>query len=70
MAEKLPMPDLVRLTVAVCVQRGRPWGSDRVAEFRYAAVSTWADALIDRPTNYTDIDDARGAAERLAEERG
>jgi hypothetical protein len=30
----------------------------------------WEDGLIVRVTNYTDIDEARAAAERLAEERG
>ncbi len=36
----------------------------------YAAVSVWADGLAMRVTNHTDIDEARAAAERLAEERG
>jgi hypothetical protein len=33
-------------------------------------VVTWIDGLIERTTNYFDIDEARAAAERLAEERG
>jgi hypothetical protein len=37
---------------------------------RFAAVTTWVDGLIERNTNYTDIDEARAGAERLAEERG
>jgi hypothetical protein len=36
---------------------------------RYALVSVWVAGLIVRLTNYTDIDEARAAAERLAEER-
>lgn len=37
---------------------------------RYAQVNEWRDGLIARETLYTDIDEARNAAERLAEERG
>jgi hypothetical protein len=33
-------------------------------------VGVWVDGLIERTTNYTDIDEARADAERLAEERG
>jgi hypothetical protein len=33
------------------------------------AVTIWRDGLIIRLTNYTDIDDARAAAERLTQER-
>jgi hypothetical protein len=33
-------------------------------------VLTWLDGAIERATNYFDIDEARAAAERLAEERG
>ena len=58
------------VTILVAVQRGRPAGSSGFAELRYAAVMTWADGLIERITFYTDIDEARAAAERLAEERG
>jgi ketosteroid isomerase-like protein len=57
------------VTLAVYVQHGRPSGSDGFVEFRYAAVSAWADGLIAWQTHYTDIDEARTAAERLAEER-
>jgi hypothetical protein len=35
---------------------------------RYAAVATWADGLVERQRNYFDIDEARAAAERLAQE--
>jgi hypothetical protein len=35
-----------------------------------ASVATWTNALIERTTTYPDIDEARAAAERLAQERG
>ena len=54
----------------VLIQKGRPVGSSGEVELRYAAVSVWEDGMIARVTNYTDIDEARAAAERLAEERG
>jgi ketosteroid isomerase-like protein len=58
------------VTFAVAVEHSRPKGASRFLEARYALVVTWADGLIERMTTYTDIDQARGAAERLAEERG
>jgi ketosteroid isomerase-like protein len=58
------------VTFGVAPQRGRPTGSSGFVEFRYASVVTWADSLIERITFYLDIDEARAAAERLAEERG
>ena len=54
----------------VLVQKGRLLGSSGEVELRYAAVSVWEDGKIARITNYNDIDEARAAAERLAEERG
>ncbi len=57
-------------TFIVVVQRGRPFGGTGVGRARYASVATWADGLVQRVTNYTDIDEARAAAERLAQERG
>ena len=54
----------------VLIQQGRPVGSSGEVQLRYAAVSVWEDGKIARLTNYTDIDEARAAAERLAEERG
>jgi ketosteroid isomerase-like protein len=39
-------------------------------KMRYAQVNEWRDGLIARETLYTDVDEARAAAERLAEERG
>ena len=53
----------------VLIQKGRPVGSSGEVELRYAAVSVWEDGKIVRMTNYNDIDAARAAAERLAQER-
>jgi hypothetical protein len=58
------------VTFAVILQKGRPVGSTGYVELRYAAVGTWVDGLLVRITNYTDIDEACAAAERLTEERG
>jgi ketosteroid isomerase-like protein len=57
------------VTFAVILQKGRVVGSSASARLRYAAVAEWRDALIVHNTTYTDIDEARAAAERLAEER-
>jgi ketosteroid isomerase-like protein len=54
---------------AVIRQSGRLAGSTGRVQLRYAAVSTWVDGLAVRVTNYTDVDEARAAAERLAAER-
>ena len=45
-------------------------GSTGRVEFRYAIVAVWEEGLIVQITMYTDIDEARAAAVRLAEERG
>jgi hypothetical protein len=37
---------------------------------RFASVAVFADGVLVRHTLYTDIDEARAAAERLAQERG
>ena len=58
------------VTFSVIVQQGRPAGSAAHVQMRFASVTTWVDGLIERNTNYTDIDEGRVAAERLAEERG
>jgi ketosteroid isomerase-like protein len=55
---------------AVVVQTGHLAGSDGELTLRYGAVDVWVDGLIESVTNYLDIDQARAAAERLAEERG
>ena len=57
------------VTFAVLDQRGRLVGSSGEIELRYASVTEWEDGKIARITNYTDIDEARAAAERLAQER-
>lgn len=54
----------------VVVQQGRLAGSTAHVHARLALVTTWVDGLIERNTNYTDIDEGRAAAERLAQERG
>jgi ketosteroid isomerase-like protein len=58
------------VTFTVYLQRARPTGSGGLVDLRYANVRTWADGLIEWNATYTDIDEARAAAERLAEERG
>jgi ketosteroid isomerase-like protein len=58
------------VTFIVWVQRGRLRGSTSWVQFRAASVGTWVDGLVERSTQYQDIDQARAAAERLAKERG
>lgn len=58
------------VTFAVILQKARVAGSSASAQLRYAAVAEWRDALIAHNTTYTDIDEARAAAERLAREPG
>ena len=57
---------------AVPVLNARLAGSTRLVQGRWAAVSIWSDGLIERLTTYyyTDLDEARAAAVRLAPERG
>ena len=50
--------------------RGRLPASSGWVQIRVAAVLKLADGLIERQRNYLDIDEARAAAERLAEDRG
>ncbi len=61
-----------RVVYAVVRGEGRPAGSpdDVRVHARRGVVIAWRDALIERVTVYTDIDEARAAAERLAEEQG
>jgi ketosteroid isomerase-like protein len=56
--------------VRVITQRGRLAGGTGEVRQRSADVVLWVDGLIERVTAYLDIDQARAAAERLAEERG
>jgi ketosteroid isomerase-like protein len=55
---------------AVLIQKARLVGSSGDVRHRVALVGVWVDGLIESATNYTDIDEARTAAERLAQERG
>jgi ketosteroid isomerase-like protein len=54
--------------LSVTRQRGR-MGSTGYVEFLYASVTEWTGGLIKQVTPFSDIDEARAAAERLAEER-
>jgi ketosteroid isomerase-like protein len=56
--------------LSVALQQGRPFGSSGRVQMRFASVATWVDGAIVRQTLYTDIDEARAAAERLAQDRG
>jgi hypothetical protein len=56
--------------LTVVIQTARPVGSSGEVRLRYAMVGAWTESLIVSLTNYGDIDEARAAAERLAEERG
>jgi ketosteroid isomerase-like protein len=58
------------VTFGVLFQHGRLPGSSGVVATRFAVVATWSDGVIGRLTSYRDVDEARVAAERLAEERG
>jgi ketosteroid isomerase-like protein len=58
------------LVMAVIHLHGRLPGAPAWLEQRYAAVASWSDGRIQKQRNYLDIDEARAAAERLAEERG
>ncbi len=49
---------------------GRPDGSSGVVQTRLGTVAVWTDGVLEQQTNYLNIDAARAAAERLAEERG
>jgi ketosteroid isomerase-like protein len=58
------------VTFAVLVQKGRPVGSSGEVRHRNAGVATWMNGMIVRVTFYSDVDEGRADAERLAEERG
>jgi len=60
------------ITFGVIVQSGRPVGSGGEVRLRWAQVGTWTYGKVVRLTNYpySELDEARAAAERLAEERG
>ena len=59
-----------RVLLAVVKQEGRPVGVDGQVRQREGWAICWsADGLLVRLTTHTDIDEARAAAERLAESR-
>ena len=60
------------VVLTVYHQEGRPIGGSNYVRVRSAMVTLWVDGVIVRNTVYpeTKIDEARAAAERLAEERG
>ncbi len=66
--------EVIDLGSGVCfgvhVQRGRPIGSTGLVQMRTAIILLLAEGLVVRQVLDTDIDRARAAAERLAEERG
>jgi hypothetical protein len=55
---------------SVIREHGRMRGSDAYVESRNAWVFLWVERRVLLATSYKDIDEARAAAERLAEERG
>jgi hypothetical protein len=66
MAEESTTPDLVELqreSFAAASNDGR-------VEWRFAAVGTWIVGLVVNVWTYSDIDEARATAERLAAKRG
>jgi ketosteroid isomerase-like protein len=58
------------ITLFVLSLKGRPLGSSGEVRLQYATVGTSVENLTVHMTNYLDIDEARAAAERLAEEQG
>ena len=54
---------------SVIRQSARPVGSTGHVWVRYGGVLVWAAGVIEQFTTYADIDEARAAAERLAESR-
>ena len=58
------------VSFAVILQEGRLVGSSGEVQLTYASTGVWVNGVMKRVTNYGDIDEARAAAERLAEERG
>ena len=57
------------VVLAVVWQDARPAGSTRYVRAREAYVTEWVGEMVARNSVYLDIDAARAAAERLAEER-
>ncbi len=57
------------VTICSIDHRGRARGSSAPVGVRYATAWAWTDGLVTRMTSYFNIDEARAAVERLAEER-
>ena len=57
------------VTFSVLSQRGRLADTAGWMHDRFALVVTWADGLIEKQMNFENADDARAAAEHLAQER-
>ena len=57
------------VTFAVFLQKARPLGIQGYVEMRDAWAHLWEKGLIVHATGYFDIDEARAAAQRLAESR-
>ena len=58
-----------QMILAVALTRGRPGRSTGWVELRFATIARWVDGRVARITSYTDIDEARTAAARIAEGR-
>ncbi len=58
------------VTFGVFIVTGRPVDSSAEIRFRFASVAIWTNGVIEQEMRNMSIDEARAAAERLAEERG
>ena len=58
------------VVLSVVRESGRLVGGDGRVEQRLAQLATWANGKIEWLKDYRNLDEAREAAERLAEERG
>jgi ketosteroid isomerase-like protein len=58
------------VVLSVIRESGRLVGGDGRVEQRLTQLATWANGKIEWLKDYRDLDEARAAAERLAEERG
>lgn len=58
------------VTFAAVAQEGRPPSGSGLLKQPYGIAMQWHDGLIQRATVFTDIDEARAAAEQLAETQG
>src|SRR6059058_2565897 len=57
------------VTFSVIRQQGRLVGSSGHVQLRHAMVNVWVDGVIARALTGPDVDEARAAAKRLAQER-